>query len=55
MQNPLTDKCYDSLINIFDTCPEMFITIDNKVLSDEHKNSFLDKKSKYYDKMYFAK
>ena len=55
MLNPLTDKCYDSLINIFDNCPEMFITIDNKVLSDEHKNMFLDKNSKYYDKMYFSK
>ena len=55
MLNPLTDKCYDSLINIFDNCPDMFITIDNKVLSEEHKNNFLDKKSKYYDKMYFSK
>ena len=55
MLNPLTDKCYDSLINIFDNCPEMFMTIDNKVLSEEHKNNFLDKKSKYYDKIYFSK
>ena len=55
MENPLTDKCYDSLINIFDICPEMFFTIDNKVLSEEHKNNFLDKKSKYYDKIYFSK
>ena len=55
MKNPLTDKCYDSLINIFDNCPYIFITIDNKVLSEEHKNSFLDKKSKYYDKVYFSK
>ena len=55
MLNPLTDKCYDSLINIFDNCPEMFITIDYKVLTDEHKNPFLDKKSKYYDKLYFSK
>ncbi len=55
MLNSLTDKCYDSLINIFDNCPDMFITIDNKALTDEHKNQFLDKKSKYYDKMYFAK
>ena len=55
MENPLTDKCYDSLINIFDNCPDMFITIDNKVLSEEHKNNFLDKKSKYYDKIYFSK
>ena len=55
MLNPLTDKCYDSLINIFDNCPDLFITIDNKVLSEEHKNNFLDKKSKYYDRMYFSK
>ena len=51
----LTDKCYDSLINIFDNCPEMFMTIDNKVLSEEHKNNLIDKKSKYYDKIYFFK
>ena len=55
MLNPLTDKCYDSIINIFDNCPDMFITIDNKSLSEEHKNSFLDKKSKYFDKIYFSK
>ena len=55
MLNPLTDKCYDDIINIFDNCPEMFITIDNKAFSDGHKNVFLDKKSKYYDKMYFSK
>ena len=55
MLNPLTDKCYESLINIFDNNPDMFITIDNKVLSEEHKNSFLDKKSKYFDKIYFSK
>ena len=55
MQNPLTDKCYDSLIKVFDLLPDLFITIDNKVLSDEHKNTFLDKKSQYYDKMYFSK
>ena len=55
MQNPLTDKCYDTLIKIFDICPEMFITIDYKVLSEEHRNTFLDKKSKYYEKMYFSK
>jgi hypothetical protein len=55
MLNPLTDKCYDSLINIFENCPDMFITIDNKVLSEEHKSSFTDKKSKYYDKIYFSK
>ena len=55
MLNPLTDKCYDSIINILDTCPEMFITIDNKVLSEEHKNSFTDKKSKYFEKIYFSK
>ena len=55
MLNPLTDKCYESIINILDNCPEMFITVDNNILSEEHKNAFLDKKSKYYDKMYFAK
>ena len=55
MLNPLTDKCYDSIINIFDNCPDMFITIDNKVLSEEHKNSLLDKKGKYIDKIYFSK
>ena len=55
MQNPLTDKCYDTLIKIFDICPEMFITLDYKVLSEEHRNTFLDKKSKYYEKMYFSK
>jgi hypothetical protein len=55
MLNPLTDKCYDSLIHIFDNCPDMFITIDNKVLTDEHKKNFLEKNSKYYEKMYFSK
>ena len=55
MLNPLTDKCYDSLIHIFDNCPDMFITIDNKVLSTEHKNHFLEKNSKYYEKIYFSK
>ena len=55
MLNPLTDKCYGSLINIFDTCPDIFITIDNKALSDEHKVTFLDKRGKYYDKIYFSK
>ena len=55
MLNPFTDKCYDSLIGIFDNCPDIFITIDNKVLSEEHRNIFLDKKSKYYDKMFFSK
>ena len=55
MLNPLTDKCYESIINIFDNCPEMFMTIDDKILSEEHKNSFLDKKSKYFDKIYFSK
>ena len=55
MLNPLSDKCFDALINIFDNNPDMFITIDNKVLNEEHKNNFLDKKSKYYDKIYFSK
>ena len=55
MHNSLTDKCYDNLIKIFEISPDMFITIDNKILTDEHKNTFLDKKSQYYDKIYFSK
>jgi len=55
MLNPLSDNCYESIINILDNCPEMFITIDHKVLSDEHKKNILDVNNKYLDRVYFSK
>ena len=55
MQNPLTEKCFDSIKYMLDYNDDLLITIDENTFKPSQEEILLDRNGKYFNRIYFSK